>query len=127
MKKITKPYEILIRYDQDGNLLGAHMQSVTVALNDDGSVFGQPVMGDAVPLALEGSETKDGDFKLVDVLGQTALDALATVTRLDDRVADANRQIEALNAEKEVMEAQLRAANSRLSQYASFINQMANL
>ncbi len=37
MQAERKPYELLVRWDTDGNLLGAHVQWSNVVTNDDGS------------------------------------------------------------------------------------------
>lgn len=71
MQTTKHPYELLIRWDQNGALAGAHVQYRYVINRDDGERIGE-TLGKAEPLAL-------GDFPLTDVLSQAQADALAQV------------------------------------------------
>lgn len=87
MKKVTTPYEILIRYDATGNVLGAQLQTSTQVFDDDGAVFGAPMISEAFPLTLDAAADESNlGFNLPTVLGRAAADALAMVTDLRARV-----------------------------------------
>lgn len=91
MRTTRLPYELLIRWDRDGRLAGAHAQFRYVTTNDDGSVAGE-FLGAAEPLSSAGA---DG-FPLSDVLSQAQTAALAT--------------LEAVTAERDALTARLAAA-----------------
>jgi hypothetical protein len=50
MQVERKPYELLVRWDTDGNLLGAHVQWSNVVTNDDGSKQIYPITVEPVAL-----------------------------------------------------------------------------
>ena len=50
MQVERKPYELLVRWDTDGNLLGAHVQWSNVVTNDDGSKQIFPITVEPVAL-----------------------------------------------------------------------------
>jgi hypothetical protein len=86
MHTTKRPYELLIRWDQQGQLAGAHVQYRYV-IQDDGQVVGESV-GKAEPLSL-------GEFPLADLLNEAQQAALA--------------QVQALTAERDALAAQLAA------------------
>jgi hypothetical protein len=50
-----KPYELLVRWDAEGNLIGAHVQWSNVVTNDDGSKQIHPITIEPVALTGEGN------------------------------------------------------------------------
>lgn len=83
MKQTKQPYELLVRWNTQGQVSGAHVQYSTVITDDNGAVVAD-TPGDAEPLAL-------GSFPLTDVLNDTQASVLADNTRLRAE-ADAARQ-----------------------------------
>jgi hypothetical protein len=55
MQVQRKPYELLVRWDAHGNLLGAHVQWSNVVTNDDGSKQVYPTTVESVALTAEGN------------------------------------------------------------------------
>lgn len=94
MDKRTVPYELLIRWDADGNLLGGHYQTRTIYT--DGAVVVADRIADPVPVALGGN---DG-FPLAEVLTEAHLSPLATVNAANARVVAALAERDAILAER---------------------------
>ena len=67
MQVERKPYELLVRWDTDGNLLGAHVQWSNVVTNDDGSKQVYPTTIEPLALTAAGK-----GFPIADVLNQAA-------------------------------------------------------
>jgi hypothetical protein len=65
MQVQRKPYELLVRWDADGNLLAAHVQWSHVVTNDDGSKQIYPTTIEPVALTVEGN-----GFPIADVLNE---------------------------------------------------------
>ena len=79
----TLPYEILIRFDEAGQLKGAHkIVRRLVAL--DGEILKDEV-GQAQPIRTDDAEASDG---LWGVLGQALTSALASLALRDQRIAE---------------------------------------
>ncbi|KAA0592939.1 hypothetical protein J2848_005705 [Azospirillum lipoferum] len=72
------PYEFLVRWDQTGQLSGAHVQHRYVILDDDGTKIGE-TLGPAEPLTLD---TAAG-FPLSAMLTQVQIDALTAKAAAD--------------------------------------------
>lgn len=72
------PYELLIRWGQDGTLQGAHVQHRFVVF--DGGIAISEAIGQAKPLALDG-------FPLADLLNKAQADALAESERMRAELA----------------------------------------
>lgn len=68
------PYEILIRFGDDGKPRGAHAQYIR-RVTLDGELLKEE-LGEAVPLDISG-------FPSSDIIGQVATDALAELTRVN--------------------------------------------
>ncbi len=78
MQTLNLPYELLIRWDQDGKLCGAHQQRRYVIRDDDGKVAGESITP-AEALGLT-------DFPLQDILSQAQTLALVENAALRTRV-----------------------------------------
>lgn len=78
MNTTKKPYELLIRWDQEGKLAGAHVQYRFV-ITDGDAVVAESV-GQAEPLSLAG-------FPLSEVLSTAQADALAECESLRTSLA----------------------------------------
>jgi hypothetical protein len=95
MNTNQRPYELLIRWNQKGQLAGAHVQYRYVIEDESGSVIGD-VPGSAMPLTI-------GEFPLSDLLNQAQADALAKVEALKQESIERERehqaQIESLTKE----------------------------
>jgi hypothetical protein len=63
-----KPYELLVRWDVNGKLLGAHIQWSHVVINDDGSKQVYPTTVEPVALT-----TDANGFPIADVLNEAQL------------------------------------------------------
>jgi hypothetical protein len=102
---VTKqPYELLIRWDKDGKIAGAHVQWRYVIRDPEqpGQIVGETVTG-AEPVSLDGEAA---GFPLADILDQVAIDALAKananaamVEVLEERVDAAESKAAALETE----------------------------
>ena len=96
MQTTKQPYELLVRWGQDGVLLGAHIQ-YRIVTSDDGVVLGEFITN-AAPLSLDVS----GSFPLADILTQVQADAL---TALNSAMAERDAALVRVTA----LEAQLSA------------------
>lgn len=65
MQVQRKPYELLVRWDADGNLLAAHVRWSHVVTHDDGSKHIYPTTIEPVALTAEGN-----GFPIADVLNE---------------------------------------------------------
>jgi hypothetical protein len=65
MQVERKPYELLVRWDVDGKLLGAHVQWSHVVINDDGSKQIYPTTVEPVALT-----TGANGLPIADVLNE---------------------------------------------------------
>ncbi|KAA0593711.1 hypothetical protein J2848_006741 [Azospirillum lipoferum] len=72
MRTTKLPYEFLVRWDQQGNLAGAHVQFRFVTTDESGTVIGEFV-GPAEPVAAAGAN----GFPLAAVLTQEQIAAFA--------------------------------------------------
>ena len=67
-----KPYELLVRWDANGKLLGAHIQWSNVVTNDDGSKQLYPITVEPVALTAAGN-----GVPIADVLNEASLGNVA--------------------------------------------------
>jgi len=93
MQTEKRPYELLIRWDKDGTLAGAHVQWRYVIKEDDGTVIGESVTGSE---AIEAAGRKG--FPLHDILSQVQADALVECGKAQARVAELESQKSALES-----------------------------
>lgn len=116
MQLKTTPYEILVRYDDDGVFKGAHVVMLSQFLDDQGAVLGKHI-GHAQALGA-GSHPS---FKTV--LGQATTDAFAKHAevverntqleqRIENEIGTQIAELEALRAENSTLRAQLTAASA---------------
>jgi 16S rRNA G527 N7-methylase RsmG len=84
MQAVKQPYELLVRWDQDGTLTGAHVQWRHVFKDDDGAIVGETVAA-AEPVDIGAGK----GFPLADVLDAVQADSLVALST-------ANAEIEAL-------------------------------
>lgn len=87
MQTTKQPYELLIRWDQEGALSGAHVQHRYI-IRDGDKVISES-LSDAEPLALDG-------FPLGDVLGEAQIAALTECERLRSDLEAARAETEAV-------------------------------
>jgi hypothetical protein len=100
METIRKPYEFLIRYDNQGNLQGAHVQFQYLVM--DGNVQVATSIGVAEKVAvLEGDNT---GFDLADIVGQAMVDLQVALDAKIDELAAAQAEIAALQAQLEALQ-----------------------
>lgn len=86
MKTVEYPYEILVRFDTQGNVTGAHVTKLHHYLTDaDEFLFERP--GVAEPLSIE-------NFPQSDIMSQVQVTALATTQRHIARVAELERLLQ---------------------------------
>lgn len=119
METTKQPYEFLVRWDQDGNLQGAHIQYRYVVRGDDGAVITE-TLGPAEPVAA-GAFNKG--FPLKDVIGKAAADALATVNAQGAALKLADRTHRELRRSHEHKDEQLRSARSELTELRAVAGQ----
>lgn len=103
VEDVKVPYEILIRFGEDGAPLGAHVQYLR-RVTLDGEVL-KVEIGDALPLDIVGFPTSE-------LMTAATRDALAEVTRLNvenDRLQD---QIEILSNQLTALSARLAAVTA---------------
>lgn len=117
MNATQKPYELLLRWGQDGNLRGAHMQWATVVSDDAGAVIGC-YPGNVEPVAIAPGQP---GFPLTDILSQVQADALTALTAaqekaaaLEDRLSAANSQISTLQLKFDAIRTSAEALPSRI-------------
>jgi len=72
MFKKSVPYEILIRYDENGDFKAAHVQMMTIIFEDDKKTIIARSLESVKPL------TEDSEPAFADALGKAAADALAS-------------------------------------------------
>lgn len=85
------PYELLIRWNSDGNLQGAHIQFLGKVLDaNDEVIAAQPMPPQAIAIA------EQEGFPLTDVLDQLQIDALKRIEFLERENHALKLQVEAL-------------------------------
>lgn len=109
----TVPYEILIRFNDDGTPRGAHVQNRRVIVMD-GEVLKDDILP-AAPLDLAGFPTSA-------IMTDAARDALARVTTLEGEKAELIEQLETageqaddLRAENEALATQVRELEGQIA------------
>lgn len=124
---INVPYEILIRFGTDGKPRGAHAQFLRRVMLD-GELLKEE-LGNAVPLDIS-------DFPASDIIGQTATDALAELTRANaensalaaalneqaNKLAEAEQQAAQALADREALSAEYRALQVQAQNIAAELN-----
>ncbi|MPZ39856.1 MAG: hypothetical protein GEU95_17710 [Rhizobiales bacterium] len=73
MQVERKPYELLVRWDINGKLLGAHVQWSNVVINDDGSKQVYPTTVEPVALTTDAK-----GFPIADVLNEAHAATIST-------------------------------------------------
>ncbi|WP_448206483.1 hypothetical protein [Azospirillum sp. sgz302134] len=94
MQTTKQPYELLVRWDRNGHLAGAHVQFRYVTL--DGSITSE-TLGPAQPVALGAA---DG-FPLGDILSEVQASALADLEAARAELAAIRKELENLRASTE--------------------------
>lgn len=110
VEDVNLPYEILIRFGDDGLPKGAHAQYIRRISIDDEMI--KEEIGNAEPLDLEGFPTSA-------LMADTARDALAEVTRL-------NGQVESLKTELDTRTNSLDTANKRGEELTVALSEMTD-
>lgn len=90
-----QPYEFLARWDQTGNLVGAHIQRRFVTRNGDTIVA--EAVGQPQPVALDGN----GDFPLADIMTEVQVGAIAQANALTAQVTEAQTALATAIAERD--------------------------
>lgn len=81
---VLLPYELLIRWDDEGNLKGAHLLRMGKVLDDVGNVIAaQPMPPQPIAVGEEG-------FPLAEVMNQALIDALKQIAILENQVESLN-------------------------------------
>ncbi len=102
------PYELLVRWNKDGTVSGAHVQFLE-SLTKDGALIYERV-GEAIPVSMSG----EAGFPLADILSDVQISALRTT---EQAIASSNakaKQIEILKRENSVNAEMLVAATAEL-------------
>lgn len=125
MQTLKQPYEVLVRWDQDGRLQGAQVQYRYV-IKDSDQIVGESVSGPE-PV------TVGVDFPLSDIMTQVGSDALAEITRLKrdaeqaQQAASATMQEQATEIARLTAQGQHQATEiTRLNREAEQAQQAAN-
>lgn len=116
MSKTTTPYELLFRWNDDGQLTGGHVRYLTVHRDDDTGEIVAARATDALPVGLDGA----GDFPLAAVLTPLQAAAVAAASAAQAEAAQTRAEAEAALAETRAahaaeiadMTARLGAANA---------------
>jgi hypothetical protein len=95
MQTERQPYELLVRWNQDGKLAGAHVQWRFVTRDDEGNVLGE-FIGPAEPVDIG----QGNGFPLEDILAKAQADALAELEA-------ARVEIETYRAERAKLDARV--------------------
>src|SRR5262249_37695718 len=95
MQAKNKPYELLVRWDQAGKLLGAHVQWSTVVTDESGVLIGS-YPGNIEPIALTDGQA---GFPVSDILSQALTDALTALTAEQQKSASLEEQLGAATAQ----------------------------
>lgn len=103
---ITVPYEILIRFGEDGAPHGAHVQRRRI-VELDGERLKDEVLP-AEPLALEGFPTSA-------IMTGTLQEALVRIQQLQDQIADLAGELEAVTTRAELVEGQVLQLQAQLA------------
>lgn len=106
----TVPYEILIRFGEDGAPRGAHCQRRRI-VELDGERLKDEVLP-AEPLALDGFPTSA-------IMSDTLRDALIRIQQLQDQLADVAGELEAATTRAEQAEEQVVQLQAQLAADAS--------
>lgn len=101
MQTTRQPYELLVRWDRNGHLAGAHAQFRYVITDDTATVIAES-LGSAESVAVAGQN----GFPLDDVLSKTLVAALAS--------------LESATAERDALAARLAAITSTESGGGTF-------
>jgi hypothetical protein len=101
VQDITVPYEILLRFDADATLRGAHMIGRRIVTIDGEVVKDEP--GDAIPLDVGQEGTLWG------CLDQAQVIALATATALQEQLSQVTAERDDLQEQLAVAQEQARA------------------
>lgn len=102
------PYELLVRWNKDGTVSGAHVQFLE-SLTKDGVLIYEKV-GDAIPVSMAG----DADFPLSDILSDVHISALKTAEQALASANSKSKEIEILKRENSVNAEMLVAATTEL-------------
>jgi hypothetical protein len=89
IEQVIRPYELLVRWDRNGNISGAHRIDRNYLIDDQGRVLGESPMN-AIPLELANLPSDP-------IMSDIAASAVATMN-------DLNAQMETLRIEKEEAE-----------------------
>lgn len=114
-----RPYEALFRWDQEGKLIGGHVQRRFV-ITVDGVVVGEDVRP-AAPIALDGN----GDFPLVDIMTEVQAGAVAQVNALTAQLETARTAEAAATARADGLAAQLATITAERDALAAQLAAMA--
>ena len=100
IKKITRPYEFLVRWGDDGAVSGAHVQFLE-EVRENGAVLASKV-GDALPVSMAGG----AGFPLADVLAAVHAGAISASEAATARERAALRRVRELESEVATLTAQ---------------------
>lgn len=108
LEKIASPYELLARW-RDGKLSGAHVQFLTVIMEDGKKI--SETIGDVMPV-----DVGEGiGFPLADILAQMHVDALAAVDSANTALTEKQIEFEAIQESLDAKAGELSAANAKLN------------
>jgi hypothetical protein len=107
MQELKKPYELLVRWRQDGTLQAAHVQWATLIINDDGTIAGW-YPGDIQTVDVG----KGGNFPLADILSDVQSSALVSLAAEQEKSAALEDQVAALSSQLEAAQAEGKTATA---------------
>lgn len=87
MEVTRQPYEFLARWDQNGKLIGAHVQHRLI-MRDGVKVVGETV-GNAEPVGLDGVS----GFPLADILSTVQISAVEAASAANVKVAELEAEL----------------------------------
>ena len=117
LEKIITPYEILVRFDENGKLQGSHAGYLTTVL-DDGKVLNRSTELKQLDLA------EQEGFPFSEIMDSLTLDALIMVDNLKLKLLEANANNNKLNEILNSKHSELVHLKSKLSEVDADNNQL---
>jgi hypothetical protein len=114
MQKIRTPYELLQRFDKDGNYIGAAVIWRTVAIDEDGTPFGEKMEQEELDIAIGKGFAIDG------IMAEIHAGAVRELEKSKGRVTELEEANDKLGSEK----AELAARADALENSRSTLAQM---
>jgi hypothetical protein len=110
ISKVKRPYEFLVRWGDNGEIAGAHVQFIEQVI-EDGQVIASKI-GDALPVSLAGEH----GFPLAELLDQKHIIALETIEGLRASHAAQFAELESARNDVQQLTGQIASLSAKLNQ-----------